>query len=65
LDARSFVARFGADPRDEYGDDLARFCEMGLLEVDGELIRLTPHGALLSNEVFAAFVSEPPAIAGG
>ena len=56
LDARSFAARFGADPREEYKDDLARFCEAGLIEVDGELIRLTPNGALFSNEVFAAFV---------
>lgn len=36
--------------------DLERFREAGLLEVEGELIRLTRHGALLSNEVFAAFV---------
>jgi oxygen-independent coproporphyrinogen III oxidase len=56
LDARWFAARFGADPREEYGDDLARFCEAGLIEVDGELIRLTANGALFSNEVFAAFV---------
>jgi len=56
LDARSFADRFGADPREEYKDDLARFCEAGLIEVDGELIRLTPNGALFSNEVFAAFV---------
>jgi oxygen-independent coproporphyrinogen-3 oxidase len=56
LDARSFAARFGADPREEYKDDLARFCEAGLIEVDGQLIRLTPNGALFSNEVFAAFV---------
>jgi oxygen-independent coproporphyrinogen-3 oxidase len=56
LDARSFAARFGADPREEYKADLARFCEAGLIEVDGELIRLTPNGALFSNEVFAAFV---------
>ena len=56
LDARSFADRFVADPREEYKDDLARFCEAGLIEVDGELIRLTPNGALFSNEVFAAFV---------
>ena len=37
-------------------EDLDRFCKAGLLELDGDLIRLTRTGALLSNEVFAAFV---------
>lgn len=36
--------------------DLDRFQEAGLLELDGDLVRLTRNGALLSNEVFAAFV---------
>ncbi|HEY8410508.1 MAG TPA: radical SAM family heme chaperone HemW [Pyrinomonadaceae bacterium] len=40
----------------QYETDLERFSEAGLLEVKGDLIRLTRHGALLSNEVFAAFV---------
>jgi oxygen-independent coproporphyrinogen-3 oxidase len=40
----------------EYETDLERFREAGLLEIDGELIKLTRSGALLSNEVFAAFV---------
>jgi oxygen-independent coproporphyrinogen III oxidase len=47
---------FGVDFRDEHGEDLIRFREAGLLEFDGEVIRLTRAGALLSNEVFAAFV---------
>ena len=33
-----------------------QFCKAGLVELDGDLIRLTRTGALLSNEVFAAFV---------
>ena len=49
-------ARFGADVRAKYGDDLRRFTDAGLLEIDGDLLRLTRDGALLSNEVFAAFV---------
>lgn len=40
----------------DYETDLERFREAGLLEVEGDLIRLTRHGALLSNEVFSAFV---------
>ena len=40
----------------EYETDLEKFREAGLVEVDGGLIRLTRNGALLSNEVFSAFV---------
>ena len=40
----------------EYATDLDRFREAGLLEIDGDWIRLTRSGALLSNEVFSAFV---------
>ena len=40
----------------EYETDLERFREAGLMEVEGDLIRLTRNGALLSNEVFSAFV---------
>ena len=56
INVQSYQARFGSDPRDVYRDDLARFREAGLVVFDGELIRLTRNGALLSNEVFAAFV---------
>jgi putative oxygen-independent coproporphyrinogen III oxidase len=47
---------FGVDLRHEHADDLERFCKAGLVELHGDLIRLTRTGALLSNEVFAAFV---------
>lgn len=56
IDIRRYGESFGVDLRDEYGDDLDRFREAGLLEFDGDLMRLTRNGALLSNEVFAAFV---------
>jgi oxygen-independent coproporphyrinogen-3 oxidase len=39
-----------------YETDLERFREAGLLELDGDCVRLTRNGALLSNEVFSAFV---------
>ena len=51
-----YRARFGADLRAEYADDLARLSEAGLVELDDDLLRLTASGALLSNEVFATFV---------
>jgi oxygen-independent coproporphyrinogen-3 oxidase len=40
----------------EYETDLDKFREAGLLELDGNCVRLTRQGALLSNEVFSAFV---------
>jgi oxygen-independent coproporphyrinogen-3 oxidase len=49
-------ARFRRDVREEYSEDLSRFGEAGLIEFDGDIMRLTPSGALLSNEVFSAFV---------
>ncbi|MDQ5837112.1 MAG: radical SAM family heme chaperone HemW [Acidobacteriota bacterium] len=49
-------ARYHLDVRASYAADLARFDEAGLIEMDGDVLRLTHAGALLSNEVFAAFV---------
>jgi len=56
VDLQRYHESFGVDLRDEHREDLDRFCKAGLLELDGDLIRLTRTGALLSNEVFAAFV---------
>ena len=47
---------FGSDLRTKHANDLTRFREAGLIECNGELLKLTRAGALLSNEVFAAFV---------
>lgn len=49
-------ARFGIDIRDEHGEELTRLHQAGLIEIEDDLLRLTPGGAILSNEVFAAFV---------
>lgn len=48
--------RFRVDVRETHRADLARFGDAGLIELDGDVLKLTAHGALLSNEVFAAFV---------
>jgi oxygen-independent coproporphyrinogen-3 oxidase len=40
----------------DYETELERFKAAGLLELDGDCVRLTRSGALLSNEVFSAFV---------
>lgn len=50
------LARFGEDLHAARADELARFCEAGLVELEQDTLRLTARGALLSNEVFAAFV---------
>lgn len=51
-----FKELFGVDLRAAHADDLRNFQQAGLIEFDGDLLRLTRAGALLSNEVFAAFV---------
>jgi putative oxygen-independent coproporphyrinogen III oxidase len=56
VDARRYRESFGVDLRETHATDLDRFKKAGLLEFDGDLIRLTRTGALLSNEVFAAFI---------
>jgi oxygen-independent coproporphyrinogen-3 oxidase len=56
VDLQAHQDRFGTDVRSEYAADLSRFREADLIEIDGDLLRLTPSGVLLSNEVFAAFV---------
>jgi len=56
IDIRRYHESFGVDLRNEHGADLDRFQKAGLVEFEGDLIRLTRSGALLSNEVFAAFV---------
>ena len=56
LDLREHQSRFGVDLRQERADDLARLREAGLIELTNDQLKLTRTGALLSNEVFAAFV---------
>ena len=56
VDLREYSETFGVDLRAEHRDELDRFRAAGLVEFDGDLIRLTRNGALMSNEVFAAFV---------
>jgi oxygen-independent coproporphyrinogen III oxidase len=53
---RRYQELFGRDLRDEHEDDLQRFEDAGLIEFTGDLLKLTRAGALLSNEVFSAFV---------
>lgn len=53
---RNYRELFGADIRETHASDLTRFREAGLIECRGDVLKLTRNGALMSNEVFAAFV---------
>ena len=56
IDAKRYLDMFGIDLQTAHKSDLSRFVEAGLLEIEGDSLRLTRTGALMSNEVFAAFV---------
>jgi oxygen-independent coproporphyrinogen III oxidase len=56
INLREHMTRFGVDLRQERAGDLKRLREAGLIELNGDLLKLTRTGALLSNEVFATFV---------
>jgi len=45
-----------AEEWQRFGQPIRRFLGEGLLEIDGETLRLTPAGVLLSNEVFQEFL---------
>jgi oxygen-independent coproporphyrinogen III oxidase len=47
-----FAERYSEDARVKYAWQLRESHELGLLELSGERVRLTPRGRLLSNEVF-------------
>jgi len=48
-----------AEERVRYGQQIARLVTAGLLDDDGERLRLTRRGVLLSNEVFQEFIEAP------
>lgn len=52
----AFAARFGDDPRAVFAAELETFSRRGLLEVVGDVLRLTPRGIFLASEVMMAFV---------
>jgi oxygen-independent coproporphyrinogen-3 oxidase len=51
-----FRSRFGRALMDVYGTGINELLQVGLLEQNGELIRLTTRGRLLGNQVFLRFV---------
>jgi oxygen-independent coproporphyrinogen III oxidase len=53
---RDYQQRFGVNLIERHRENLERFSDAGLLELNDDVLKLTRSGALLSNEVFAAFV---------
>ena len=54
IDLQNYEARFGKNLRSDYNGEFDRLMEAGLIEIDGQSLKLTERGALMSNEVFAA-----------
>jgi oxygen-independent coproporphyrinogen-3 oxidase len=55
-------AKFGSDSVAPHTATIAELVEAGLLEHSGDRVRLTARGRLLSNEVFARFLTEEAGI---
>ena len=59
LSRSRFALEFGSDPLDRYSEGLGESVTNRLLELDGDLIRLSDAGRLLASEVLAALVPIP------
>ena len=56
VDTRRYADAFGVDLHATHQAEINRFIDAGLVAVEGDLLKLTRAGALMSNEVFAAFI---------
>ena len=57
VDLTRIAAEFGKEIVESFSGTIAELVEVGLLERQSDSIRLTSRGRLLSNEVFARFIS--------
>ncbi|HSY63407.1 MAG TPA: radical SAM family heme chaperone HemW [Terriglobales bacterium] len=57
VDLRRVAAKLGEDAVAGFSKSIADFVQTGLMEQQGDVIRLTSRGRLLSNEVFERFIS--------
>ena len=62
VSAAEFAGRFGVTPQDAFGEALERHLGLGLLEQEGDRLRLSARGLLLANEVFADLLPEPATV---
>ena len=53
------AATFGVRSVTGFSQSISEFANAGLLEVEGDVVRLTSRGRLLSNEVFERFIAVP------
>ncbi len=56
VSSTDFKSRFGVGLMDAYGAEMEELIRLGLLEENGDAIRLTRRGRLLGNQVFLRFV---------
>lgn len=56
VDTRRYRDSFGVDLHSAFRPELERFLDAGLITLEDNRLKLTRAGALMSNEVFAAFV---------
>ncbi len=54
----AFKRRFGTGLRDVYSEEMNELKSLGLLDDSNAVLRLTPQGRLLGNEVFQRFVAK-------
>jgi oxygen-independent coproporphyrinogen-3 oxidase len=59
VNLRELAVQFGNQPLEDLSPASAELVRDGLIQHDGDFIRLTPRGRLLSNDVFQAFLSTP------
>jgi len=57
VDLNQLIAEFGGDAVADRSSVLSELCDLELIERDGNIVRLTPRGRLLSNEVFERFLA--------
>ena len=57
VDVGQVAGKFGEAAIADFSESITDFVRTGLLERQGDVIRLTPRGRLLSNEVFERFLS--------
>jgi oxygen-independent coproporphyrinogen III oxidase len=65
VDLKGVAVQFGEVVVQTFSDTILECAELGLLERGGDVIRLTPRGRLLSNEVFERFILSPTHNSGG
>jgi oxygen-independent coproporphyrinogen-3 oxidase len=59
VDLHEMASRFDPAPVDSYRPVILELTQFELLRMEGNVLRLTPRGRLLSNEVFQSFLTHP------